>query len=145
MPYEDMHKLILTMFILGIILALVTSSGIVISALAVSSGSSEAVIQEAVNTGNPELDKQVNKFYGCISKITHEPQEPDKAHVENCYFQIFGGSINNSSGLTSPLNESPSSVSNSQGNNENSGQASTGNCGQIVIEGEHSKIVKQFR
>ena len=82
---------------------------------------------------------------GCISKITHEHQEPDKAHVENCYFQIFGGSINNSSGLTSPLNESPSSVSNSQGNNENSGQASTGNCGQIVIEGEHSKIVKQFR
>ena len=62
MPYEDMHKLILTMVILGIILALVTSSGIVISALAVSSGSSGAVIQEAVNTGNPELDKQVNKF-----------------------------------------------------------------------------------
>jgi len=27
MPYEDMHKLILTMVILGIILALVTSSG----------------------------------------------------------------------------------------------------------------------
>ena len=65
--------------------------------------------------------------------------------TENCYFQIFGGRINNSSGLTSPLNESPSSVSNSQGNNENSGQASTGNSGQIVIEGVHSKIVKQFR
>ena len=145
MPYEDMHKLILTMFILGIILALVTSSGIVISALAVSSGSSEAVIQEAVNTGNPELDKQVNKFYGCISKITHEPQEPDKAHVENCYFQIFEEASTTVAGSHPPLNESPSSVSNSQGNNENSGQASTGNSGQIVIEGVHSKIVKQFR
>jgi hypothetical protein len=133
------------MFILGIILALVTSSDIVISALAVSSGSSGAVIQEAVNTGNPELDKQVNNFYSCISKITHDPQEPDKAQVDNCYFQIFGGSINNSSGITSPLNESPSSVSNSQGNSGNSGQArSTENSGQIVIEGIHSKIVKQF-
>ncbi len=140
-----MHKLKLTMFILGIILALVTSSDIVISALAVSSGSSGAVIQEAVNTGNPELDKQVNNFYSCISKITHDPQEPDKAQVDNCYFQIFGGSINNSSGITSPLNESPSSVSNSQGNSGNSGQArSTENSGQIVIEGIHSKIVKQF-
>ena len=104
------------------------------------------VIQEAVNTGNPDLDKQVNKFYGCISKITHEPQEPGKAEVDNCYFQIFGGSINNSSGITSPSNESLSSVSNSQGNNENSSQgSSTGNSGQIVSEGVHSKIVKQFK
>jgi len=134
------------MFILGIILALVTSSGIVISALAVSSGSSGPVLQEAVKTGNPDLDKQVNKFYGCISKITYEPQEPDKGQVDNCYFQIFGGSSNNTSGITSPLNESPSSVSNSHGNSENSGRASsTGNSGQIVIEGVHSKIVKQFR
>jgi hypothetical protein len=141
-----MLKLILTMFVLVMVLALVTNFGIIISALAVSSGSSEPVIQEAVNTGNPQLDKQVNKFYGCISKITHEPQEPDKTQVDNCYFQIFGGSINNNRGITSPLNESPSSVSNSQGNSENSGQASsTGNSEQIVIEGVHSKIVKQFR
>jgi hypothetical protein len=99
-----------------------------------------------VNTGNPELDKQVNKFYGCISKITHEPQEPGKAEVDNCYFQIFGGSIDNSSGITSPSNKSPSSVSNSQRSNENSVQGSnTGNSGQIVSEGVHSKIVKQFK
>ena len=141
-----MLKLILTMFVLIMVLTLVTNGGIVISALAVSSGSSGPVLQEAVKTGNPDLDKQVNKFYGCISKITHEPQEPDKAQVDNCYFQIFGGSTNYTSGITSPLNESPSSVSNSQGNSENSGQASsTGNSGQIVIEGVHSKIVKQFR
>ena len=141
-----MHKLILAMFVLVIVLALVTNSRIVISALAVSGGVAGPVIQEAVNTGNPELDKQVNKFYGCISKITHEPQEPGKAEVDNCYFQIFGGSINNSSGITSPSNESLSSVSNSQGNNENSSQgSSTGNSGQIVSEGVHSKIVKQFR
>ena len=141
-----MHKLILTMFVLVIVLALVTNSRIVVSALAVSSGVAGPVIQEAVNTGNPDLDKQVNKFYGCISKITHEPQEPGKAEVDNCYFQIFGGGISNSSGITSPSNESPSSISNSQGSNEKSGQgSSTGNIGQIVSEGVHSKIVKQFK
>jgi hypothetical protein len=47
----------------------------------VSSVSSGPVIQEAVNTGNPDLVKQVNKFYSCISKITHEPQEPGKPEV----------------------------------------------------------------
>ena len=141
-----MYKLILTTFVLVIVLALVTNIRIVISALAVSSVSSGPVIQEAVNTGNPELDKQVNKFYGCISKITHETQEPGIAEVDNCYFQIFGGSINNSSGITLPSNESLSSVSNSQGSNENSGQGSTNrNSGQIVSEAVHSKIVKQFK
>ena len=134
------------MFVPVIVLAFVQNNGIVISALAISSGSSGQVIQEAVNTSNPELDKQVNKFYDCVSKITHEPQEPGKAEVDNCYFQVFGGSIDNSSGITLPSNGSPLSVSNSQGSNENSGQGSnTGNSGQIVSEGVHSKIVKQFR
>ena len=45
-----MHKLILTMSVLVIVLALVTNSRIVISALAVSSGVAGSVIQEAVNT-----------------------------------------------------------------------------------------------
>lgn len=140
-----MNKLILTMFVPVIVIAFVPNNGIVISALAVSSGSSGQVIQEAVNTSNPELDKQVNKFYDCVSKITHEPQEPGKAEVDNCYFQVFGGSTDNSSGITLPSNGSPLSVSNSR-SNENSGQGSnTGNSGQIVSEGVHSKIVKQFR
>jgi hypothetical protein len=140
-----MYKLILTTFVLVIVLAYATNSRIVISALAVSSVSSGPVIQEAVNTGSPELDKQVNKFYGCVSKITHEPQEPGKAEVDNCYFQIFGGSINNSL-TTLPSNESPSSVGNSQGSNERSGQGSTnGHSEQIVSEAVHSKIVKQFK
>jgi hypothetical protein len=98
--YEDMHKLILTMFVLFIVLALVTNSRIVISALAVSSGVAGPVIQEAVNTGNPDLDKQVNKSYGCISKITHEPQEPGRIEVDNCYFQMFGGGSNNSTSFS---------------------------------------------
>src|SRR5213080_1331447 len=102
-----MLKLILTMFVLVMVLAHVTNGGIVISALAVISGSSGPVLQEAVNTGNPDLDKQVNKFYGCISKITHEPQEPDKAQVDNCYFQIFEEASTTVAGSHPPLNESP--------------------------------------
>ena len=33
---------------------------------------------------------QVNKFYSCISKVTHEPVEPLKVQVDNCYLQVFG-------------------------------------------------------
>lgn len=128
-------------FLLVIGLALVTNSRTVISAQASSSVSSGPVIQEAVNTGNPDLDKQINKFYSCISKITHEPQEPGKAAVDNCYFQIFGASA-----ITLPLNESLSSVSNSQGSNQNPGHGNTnGNSGQIMSEVVHSKIVREFK
>jgi len=48
------------------------------------------VIQELVNTGNSVLDKQVNKFYSWVSKVTHEPIEPPKDQVDNCYLQVFG-------------------------------------------------------
>jgi hypothetical protein len=33
---------------------------------------------------------QINKFYSCISKVTHEPVEPLKVQVDNCYLQVFG-------------------------------------------------------
>jgi hypothetical protein len=136
-----MYKVILMMFLLVIGLTLVTNNRAVISAQASSSVSSGPVIQEAVNTGNPDLDKQINKFYGCISKITHEPQEPGKAAVDNCYFQIFGANA-----ITLPSNESRSSVSNSEGSNQNTGHGNTnGNSEPIMSEVVHSKIVKQFK
>jgi hypothetical protein len=31
------------------------------------------VIQEPVNTGNPHLDKAINKFYNCLSHIHEDP------------------------------------------------------------------------
>lgn len=136
-----MYKVILMMFLLVVGLALVTINRTVVSAQTSSSASSGPVIQEAVNTGNPDLDKQINKFYSCISKITHEPQEPGKAAVDNCYFQIFGASA-----ITLPSNESRTSVSNSEGSNQNLGHGNTnGNGGQIMSEVVHSKIVKQFK
>ncbi|MDQ6668831.1 MAG: hypothetical protein M3Y53_11500 [Thermoproteota archaeon] len=48
------------------------------------------VIQETVNTRNSGFDMQVNKFYSCISKVTHEPVEPPKIQVDQCYLQVLG-------------------------------------------------------
>ncbi|MDQ6666694.1 MAG: hypothetical protein M3Y53_00535 [Thermoproteota archaeon] len=49
--------------------------------MAVSIGGA-AVIQEQVNTGNPVLDQEINKFYSCISKTPQDP--PIIQIVDNC-------------------------------------------------------------
>jgi hypothetical protein len=43
------------------------------------------VIREQVNSGNSNLDKQINKFYHCISKTHEDP--PSIQTVEYCYYQ----------------------------------------------------------
>jgi hypothetical protein len=43
------------------------------------------VVQEQVDTGNSKLDKQINKFYHCISKTHEDP--PSIQTVDNCYSQ----------------------------------------------------------
>ncbi len=43
------------------------------------------VIQEQVNTGNVDLDKQISKFYSCISKTHLDP--PTIQAVDSCYSQ----------------------------------------------------------
>lgn len=48
-----------------------------------------AVILIPVNTGDPVLDKQINKFYGCISKTHMDP--PTKDLLDGCYLQNVGG------------------------------------------------------
>ncbi len=53
-----------------------------------------AVIQLPVNTGDPALDKQINKFYSCVSKTHLDP--PSKDQVNGCYFQFVGGDSGNS-------------------------------------------------
>jgi hypothetical protein len=53
-----------------------------------------AVIQLPVNTGDPTLDKQINKFYSCVSKTHLDP--PSKDQVDGCYFQFLGGHGGNS-------------------------------------------------
>jgi hypothetical protein len=47
------------------------------------------VIQEPVDTGNPHLDKAINKFYNCVSRTHEDP--PTIKKIDICYFQTVGG------------------------------------------------------
>ncbi len=49
------------------------------------SSHSGPVIQEQVSTGNSGLDKQISKFYSCISKTHLDP--PTIQVVDSCYTQ----------------------------------------------------------
>jgi hypothetical protein len=55
-----------------------------------SSKGGGSVAQEQVSTGNSGLDKEINKFYNCISKTHQDPPSIEK--VDNCYYQGLGGS-----------------------------------------------------
>jgi hypothetical protein len=55
-----------------------------------SSKGGGSVAQEQVNTGNSNLDKEINKLYRCISKTHQDP--PSIGKVDNCYSQALGGS-----------------------------------------------------
>ncbi len=73
-----------------------TTNNFVSSTLAATNGNGAGagpVIQELVNTGNPTLDKAINKFYSCISKTHQDP--PSIQIVDNCYYQT---SISGTSG-----------------------------------------------
>jgi hypothetical protein len=48
-------------------------------------GGSGPVIQEPVDTGNPHLDKAINKFYNCLSHTHEDPPTVQKA--DTCYYQ----------------------------------------------------------
>ena len=65
------------------------------------SSKGSAVILIPVNSGDPALDKQINKFYSCISKTHMDP--PTKDQLDSCYFQNVGGqsSASQSSGSQS--------------------------------------------
>jgi hypothetical protein len=52
-------------------------------------GGKGPVIQEPVDTGNPHLDKAINKFYSCLSHTHEDP--PTIQKVDVCYFQTLGG------------------------------------------------------
>ena len=65
------------------------------------------VIQEPVDTGNPYLDKAINKFYNCLSHTHEDPPTIEK--TDNCYYQTLGGStgrLTHDHNKKSSLNES---------------------------------------
>jgi hypothetical protein len=51
-------------------------------------GGAGPVIQEPVDTGNPHLDKAINKFYNCLSHTHEDP--PTIQKTDNCYYQTLG-------------------------------------------------------
>jgi hypothetical protein len=57
------------------------------------------VVQEQVSTGNLNLDKEINKFYHCISKTHEDP--PSIQKVDNCYHQTSIGDYQPPTGGTS--------------------------------------------
>ncbi len=53
-----------------------------------SYGGAGSVIQEQVDTGNPNLDKAINEFYNCLSDAHEDPPTFQKA--DGCYYQTLG-------------------------------------------------------
>jgi hypothetical protein len=51
-------------------------------------GGAGPVIQEPVDTGNPHLDKAINKFYNCLSDTHEDPPTVQKG--DDCYHQTVG-------------------------------------------------------
>ncbi|MGB7953843.1 MAG: hypothetical protein WCF23_07660 [Candidatus Nitrosopolaris sp.] len=100
---DDLLLLILIASIMG--LSVLTTNWYFKPVMAVSIGNTGAfVIQEQVNTGNPVLDKEINKFYSCISKTHQDP--PIIQIVDNCYSQ------NSIAGITGPGNHNHNNSNN---------------------------------
>ncbi len=51
-------------------------------------GGAGPAIQEPVDTGNPHLDKAINKFYNCLSHTHEDPPTIQKA--DGCFYQTLG-------------------------------------------------------
>ena len=88
-------------------LSLLTTNNTVNSSMAASKGnggaSAGSIIQELVNTGNPTLDKEINKFYSCITKTHQDP--PSIQIVDNCYYQTSIGGISRTSNINNNHNQ----------------------------------------
>jgi hypothetical protein len=75
------------------------------------------VIQEQVYTGNPKLDKRINKFYHCISKTHEDP--PSVQTVDNCYNQNSVGNYQGPGGYNQNLIGGISGSGNTNNNHDN--------------------------
>ena len=105
---------------------LTTSTALTTPAMASSKGVG-SVVQEQVNSGNSNLDKEINKFYNCISKTHQDPPSINK--VDNCYYQALGGggSTSNSGAMGTGTSPTSSIHHHKHGNStSNSGVAGTG-------------------
>lgn len=83
----------------AVTLSILTTSTALTSPAMASNKGGGSVVQEQVNTGNSNLDKEINKFYNCISKTHQDPPSINK--VDDCYYQAVTGSGSNGGGSTS--------------------------------------------
>lgn len=91
------------LFIAAVTLSLLTTSTALSTPAMASSKGGGSVVQEQVNTGNSGLDKEINKFYNCISKTHQDPPSINK--VDNCYSQALGADY--SGGSTTSIGTTP--------------------------------------
>jgi hypothetical protein len=119
----------------AVTLSLLTTSTAPTTPAMASSKGGGSVVQEQVNTGNTGLDKEINKFYNCISKTHQDPPSINK--VDNCYSQAFGGSYSGvsttNSGIT-PISTSTSSIHHHKHGNSASHSGVTGTgTGTLIL------------
>ena len=127
--------LILVAIIFG--LSILTTNISINFAMAASKGGA-FVVQEQVNTGNLNLDKQINKFYHCISKTHEDP--PSIQTVDNCYYQTSIGYYQTSIGGISGGGNSNNQDNNGQIHSTTANSNNQDNNGQI-----HSTTVGSLR
>jgi hypothetical protein len=119
-------------------LSLLTSSTALTTPAMASSKRGGSVVQEQVNSGNSNLDKEINKFYNCISKTHQDPPSINK--VDNCYYQALGGSGSTSNSGAMGADSSPtSSIHHHKHGNSTSNRGVTG-TGTLILPTSASTI-----
>ena len=98
----------------------------------------------ALNSGNEELDHQVNQFFKCIKKTGHTGGtngEPSRGEVDTCYDTVFvsGDSSSSNFGTEVDHNHSNSSHAGSQ-NHSNSSHAGSESQSQSHRHTSHTDI-----
>jgi hypothetical protein len=120
------------LFIAAVTLSLLTTSTALSTPAIASSKGGGSVVQEQVNTGNSGLDKEINKFYNCISKTHQDPPSINK--VDNCYSQALGADYSGGStniGTTPTLKSTTSIHHHKHGNS--AGDSVVSGTGTLIL------------
>jgi len=101
---NESKSIVLLLIIMAAVLSLLTTSSFATPGMASNNGRG-SVDQEQVKTGNSNLDKEINKFYNCISKTHQDPSSIEK--VDNCYYQALGTSPSGSGSISVSVSNQP--------------------------------------
>ena len=101
---NESKSIVLLMIVIATGLSLVTTNSFAAPVMASAKGGG-SVVQEQVKTGNSNLDKEINKFYNCISKTHQDPPSIEK--VDNCYYQALDASAYSSGSISGSVSNQP--------------------------------------